>query len=537
MCHIGAAGTFRQVVAYPSRGNRAAGLESVMSPDPQAEVIALLAAPATHGGTAPERIDTHISSVFLAGDRAYKLKKAVRLPFLDFSTLEARRAACEAELALNRLTAPDLYIEVAAVTRRPGGGLGLGGEGEAVDYLVVMRRFASDTLFDRLAERGALDRRLVEDLTEAVVRFHGVAPVRGDRGGAAGLKWTVDTNEMSMLAQVPAILPANGVRRLTELSRAWLDRLGPMLDERRERGLVRRCHGDLHLGNICLFEGRPTLFDAIEFSEDIACIDVFYDLAFLLMDLDVHRSRPLASMALNHALDLTGDYQAVAALPLFLSLRAAVRCHVAATIAAQAEGDDITRRAAEARAYLIAALDYLAPPRPRLVAVGGLSGSGKSRMGRRLAPLLAVPGAVVVRSDAVRKQVMGVGLKDRLGPEGYTGAVTRRTYRTMLETCAMLLSAGHPVIADAVFAKPEQRAAIEDVARRAGVPFDGLWLEVNPEVGKERIAARVGNASDATPEVLEQQLGYDLGEIGWTRIDTAPVGEAAFTAACHRLGV
>jgi aminoglycoside phosphotransferase family enzyme/predicted kinase len=447
--------------------------------DDQIGVIALLMDPATHGGVVPERIDTHISTVFLAGERALKLKKAVRLPFLDFSTLEARRAACEAEVALNRQTAPGLYLGVVAVTRRADGSLALDGGGEAIDYLVAMRRFETEGLFDRMARRSALDRRLIEDSIEAVVRFHRGALVRADRGGSAGLTWTVDTNQLSMEAQVPAILPANGVARLAELSRAALARLAPLLDERRARGLVRRCHGDLHLGNICMFEGRPTLFDAIEFSEDIACIDVFYDIAFLLMDLDVHGARPLASIALNHALDLTGDYQAVAALPLFLSLRAGVRCHVAATIAAAAQGDEAARRAAEAQAYLKAALDYLAPAPARLVAVGGLSGSGKSRMGRRLAPLLAAPGAVVVRSDALRKQLTGVGLKDRLGPEGYTPEVTARTYRAMLDTCAMLLKAGHPVIADAVFAKPEQRADVEAVARAAGVPSTGCgcrWI-------------------------------------------------------------
>jgi uncharacterized protein len=500
--------------------------------DPQAEVLALLADPATHGGAAVERIDTHISSVFLAGDRAYKLKKAVRLPFLDFSTLEARHAACLAELEVNRRAAPDLYLGVVPVVRRGDGRLELAGEGPAIDWVVVMRRFDGATLFDRLARQGGIDRHLVHRLTEAVVAFHRQAPVRLDRGGAAGLAWTIATNAQSMAPHVPHLLPAHKVWQLELDSRAWLARLAPLLDERRDLGLVRRCHGDLHLGNICMVDGRPTLFDAIEFSEDIACIDVFYDLAFLLMDLDVRASRDLASMAMNHALDLTGDYQALAALPLFLSLRAGVRALVSATIAAGNGGDG-----GEARDYLDAALAYLHPPAPRLVAVGGLSGSGKSRMGRELAPLLGVPGAAVVRSDALRKQLMGVGPTDRLGPDGYTPEVTARTYDRLLQTCALLLRSGCTVIADAVFARPDQRADMERVAANAGVPFAGLWLETDPDVAAERIGARKANVSDATVAVLEQQLAYDLGPITWTRIDTSGSREDASAAGRVALGL
>ncbi len=493
----------------------------------QTDTIALLSDPATWGGERPERIDTHISTVFLAGDTVLKLKKAVRLPFVDFSTVEARRAACEAELEVNRRAAPDLYLGLARVTRAADGRLRLDGDGEAVDWLVRMRRFDQADLFTRLAEDGRLDRRLLQELTEAVVRFHAVAPVRADRGGMAGLTWTIDTNRASMLPSAAAVLDPGKIEALAARSRQWLDRLAPLLEGRRAGGMVRQCHGDLHLGNICLFQGRPTLFDAIEFSEDIACIDVFYDLAFLLMDLDCRGRRGFASVVLNHYLDVTGDYEAVPLLPLLLSLRAGVRAHVCATMGA---GD-------EARRYLDAALAFLEPLRPRLLAVGGLSGSGKSRMGRELAPFLAVPGAAVVRTDALRKQLMGVSVHDRLGPDGYSREVSARTYRRLLETCAHLLDAGHSVVADAVFAKPEQRKDIERVAREAGVRFDGLWLEAPPEVARDRIRARTGNASDATVEVLDQQLSYDVGPMSWTRIDTSGSKDDALTAGRKALGV
>lgn len=502
----------------------------------QNETLALLAAPATHGGVRPQRLDTHISTIFLAGDQAWKLKKAVRLPFLDFTSLDARRRACEAELAINRRAAPDLYLGVIAVTREADGTLALDGSGEAVDWLVHMRRFDQGTLFTQLLAAGQIDRHRINALTDAVWRFHGTAPIRTDRGGTSGLRWVIDTNDASMAAS-PAILDPAEATALTELSRQWLHRLSPVLEDRRARGLVRQCHGDLHCGNICLFEDRPTLFDAIEFSEDIACIDVFYDLAFLLMDLDHAGHRPLAGYALNHYLDLSGDYEGAGLLPLLLSLRAGVRAHVNATMAAAADPDRRGPLAAQAQSYLKAALAYLSPPAPRLLAVGGLSGSGKSRMGRELAPLLAVPAAAVVRTDSLRKQMMGVGLLETLGPEGYTPEMTERTYQALYDTCLSLLRAGHAAVADAVFAKPEQRDAIEQVARAAGVPFQGLWLESPPSLAARRISERKANASDATVAVLQQQLTYDLGPIHWPRITTGESKDKAFSDGRTALGL
>lgn len=488
-------------------------------PAPQADVLHFLSRSATHGGRRPQRLDTHISTIFLSGEHAWKLKKAVVLPFLDFSSLESRRRACEAEIEINRRAAPDIYLGVVAVTRGPDGALRLGGDGEAVEWLVHMRRFDQRTLFSKLVPAGRVDRHRIQALAEAVWRFHQGAPRRPDRGGAAAMAAVVDGNAASMAAHAD-ILPPAQCAALTEATHTTLARLAGLLDERRAAGLVRHCHGDLHCGNICLVDGRPTPFDAIEFSETFACIDVFYDLAFLLMDLDRRGARPLAGYAFNHYLDLSGDYQAVATLPLFLSVRAAVRAHVSATMAAGAIGAERDRLTQTARDYLIAAQDYLSPPAPTLLAVGGLSGSGKSRMGRELAPLLAMPAAAVVRTDSLRKHLMGAGLLDKLGPEGYTPEMGERTYQALYETCRQVLRAGHAAVADAVFAKPEQRDAIERVAREAGVPFKGLWLFTPPDLAASRIRTRRANVSDATVEVLERQLSYDLGNITWPQVQT-----------------
>lgn len=485
----------------------------------QSEILSFLADPATHGGETPLRIETHISVVFLAGDRAWKLKKAVTLPFLDFSTLDQRHAACVTEIEVNRIAAGELYLGVVPVTRAADGGLQLGGDGDAVEWLVAMRRFDQDQLLSSLLDSGKVDRRLIQEVAEAAWNLHRQAPVRADKGGFAGLRQVIETNAVTMDG-LAAILPPARTRVLTQNAMARLEQLAPLMEERRRDGRVRRCHGDLHCGNICLYQGRPLPFDAIEFSDDFACVDTFYDLTFLLMDLDHRGHRALASHALNHYLDLSGDYQAVAMTPLLLSTRATIRAHVLATMG-QTEA---------ALSYLAAAEDYLRPPAPRLLAVGGLSGSGKSRMGRELAPFMAVPGAAVVRTDALRKQIMGTPLLEKLPPQAYDGEMGRKTYALLYDTCLKLLQAGHAVVADAVFAKPEQRAAIEDVARQAGVPFDGLWLWTEPELAAQRIEGRRGNVSDATVEVLRQQLRIDLGPMSWTKINTGGSKDAALAS-------
>jgi len=489
----------------------------------QSEVIAFLSRAEAYGadGAAVERIETHVSVVFLVGERAYKLKRAVRFAYLDFSTLDRRRAACEAEVAVNRRTAPALYRRAVLVTRRVDGRLQLGGEGAVVEWLVEMARFDNETLFDRLAQRGALDRRLMATLARAIARFHDAAEICRDVDPTATFTAIIESNAASFAEFAASFDPA-AVARLSERSRAELSRCRSMLEERRAAGRVRRCHGDLHLRNICLVDGQPTLFDAIEFNETLTRIDVLYDVAFLVMDLDHRHLRSLANVVLNAYTDHSADDAGLALMPLFLSLRAAIRAHVdAATVGRLADGEQRTRCADEARRYLAEAGAYLAPTPPRLVAVGGLSGSGKSRLARALAPILgAPPGARVIRSDVVRKRLLGVDPETRLEPQGYSKDMTERTYAMVYDLARIALRAGRAVIADAVFARPEQRQALAVVAAESGVPFQGLWLEATAAVMAERITTRRDNASDATVEIMRQQLGYDLGAIDWPRLDS-----------------
>ncbi|MDP6515234.1 MAG: AAA family ATPase [Alphaproteobacteria bacterium] len=482
----------------------------------QSAVIDWLARPATHGGAGVERIDTHCAVVFLAGDRAYKLKRAVRFPFLDYGTLEARHTVCAAEVRLNRRTAPALYRGTVAITAEANGSFAFDGSGTPVDWLVAMNRFDQAMLFDRMAACGALRDPVMRDLADAIAAFHDIAEARPDHGGRAGLAMVIDGNMATLRGEARAPFDDTRRDRIEQGWRSALERHGETLEARREAGRVRWCHGDLHLRNICLIDGKPTLFDGIEFSEPLACIDVLYDLAFLLMDLRHRELNRFASLVLNRYLSRTQDVDGLALLPLFQSLRAGVRAMVGAI-----EGSDD-----EARAYLSQAESYLEPPPPVLVAVGGLSGTGKSTLAATLAPEIgAAPGALVLRSDVIRKRLLGAEPEQRLGSEAYGAAVNRRVYETLHALARRALGAGHAVILDAVFAQPEERAAVADIARATHVPFRGLWLDAAPEVLRARLEARRDDASDATAAVLERQLGYPIGDLDWHRLDTTGMSQ------------
>lgn len=502
-------------------------LPGMMTETDQTAALALLADAATHGGAAPQRVETHISAIFLGEERVLKLKKAVNLGFVDFTTLEARRVACAREVALNRRTAPDLYLGVSPVLRgsdgrmavgRPDGGVPEGAE--VLDWVVVMRRFDDSQLFDRLAGEGGLTRSLLLDLAEEVAAFHEAAAPRPDPAGAEALASVVRGNATSFGRYTGDLFDAPRIDALIARSLAAIDRHAGLLDARARAGRVREAHGDLHLGNITLWDGRPLIFDCIEFNEAFSVIDTLYDLAFLLMDLGVRGMRREASQVFNHYMDITGDTDGLPALPVMLSVRAQIRAHVSAAMAAGA--DDPAPLRDKALTYLAFAEQVLETPPPRLIAVGGLSGSGKSRCARELSPYAgAVPGAVVLRTDVLRKRLAGVAPWQRLPADAYTPEMSTRTYAALTDEAARLLAAGQTVIADAVFARPDERAAIAAVARAAGVPFAGLWLEARPEVAEERIVSRRRNASDASPEVLRAQLGYDTGPIDWARIDSS----------------
>ena len=349
----------------------------------------------------------------------------------------------------------------------------------------------------------------------------------------------LDSNRSCFAEVDPRILEREQTARLTGLAQQAFEDVAPLLDRRREEGHVRHCHGDLHLRNIIVHNGHAVLFDAIEFDPAFAEIDVLYDIAFVVMDLEFRCLRRLASILLNRYLDNTGDVAGLPALPLFLSTRAAIRAHVDAfSAASQSDSGEAAGLAAAARRYLELALAFLKAEPPRLIAIGGLSGSGKSKLARELASLIGpAPGARVARTDSTRKRLAGVALATRLRPRDYSSEMSRRTYEAVYEEARVALAAGRSVIADAVFAQPEERAAIARTASEAGVPFHGLWLDAVPRVLEQRVTGRRNNVSDATAEVVRLQLQYELGEIDWARLDSSGEGDDTLQAACALLGV
>lgn len=503
----------------------------------QRDIIEFLSSPSAHDGRAVETVETHASVVFLAGTSAYKLKRAVQYDYLDFSTPGRRKAMCDAELALNRRAAPSIYDRVVPVTRERSGELAIDGSGVPEDWLIVMRRFDQDSLLDRMAARGALTVELMTPLAAAIVQMHHGAERCHSKGGAAAMAWVIEGNARDFAARAP--LDSRLAETVTSRARAALAAHAALLDEREAKGFVRRCHGDLHLRNIVLLDGVPTPFDAVEFNDDISCIDVLYDLAFLLMDLWRRSLGAHANTVLNAYVGETGDVDGLALLPLFLACRAAVRAKTGATTASL-EPDSARRAELEktAAGYLSLAAHLLEPPAARLIAVGGLSGSGKTSVARRIAPDVGgVPGALVVRSDEIRKRQAGVGPLATLPSEAYTEHAAEHVYAMLVDTAQRAAAAGHAVVADAVFAKPDDRAAIECAAARAGVPFTGLWLDAPPDVCARRVEHRRGDASDARPGVVRAQAARGAGPLAWARLDASGTLDETCAAARAALGL
>jgi hypothetical protein len=492
-------------------------------PATQDAVFELLGDPATYGLPAVAKIvrhHTHAAIVFLAGDRALKVKRAVRYPFLDFSSLEKRKAACEAELAINRKFAPQLYRRVVPITREDKGALVLDGTGDPVEWAVEMTRFDEDRTLDRLARRGELDERLVANLAAAVAAMHERAEPVEPAAWIAALEQFIGNNT-SMFRQHPQLFGEAGVVDLQRQSLAALNQLRPLLIERGKQGLIRRGHGDLHLGNLAVLDGEPVAFDALEFDPVIASGDLLYDLAFLLMDLLEFDLQAAANQVLNGyytAARRNADCDGIAALPFFMSLRAAIRAMTTAS-RLDVTKDTIAR---SARRYFDLALKLLAPTKPSVLGIGGLSGTGKTVLARSLAPSLApAPGALVFRSDVERKALYGVGEHERLPSSAYRAEVSERVYGIIIDKAARVARAGHSAIVDAVFARAEERGAIETAAASTGVEFRGLFLVVDLTTRMQRVSGRAADASDADAEVARKQEELVTGPVAWSRVDAA----------------
>jgi uncharacterized protein len=451
-------------------------------------------------------VETHISYVFLGRDTVWKLKKSIRLPFLDFTDVDSRRHFCERELALNKPAAPGLYRDVVPIARQSDGSLAVdASEGETIDWVVRMARVPPGDFLDKRAADGRLSPPLLDRIADSVAAFHrALPPVPGARPDMEAIALGNVPSALTAGLPEPDVLAwRDGVTRALRGIAAWRD-------ARAAAGFVRRCHGDLHLGNLCLWHGGPVLFDALEFDEALGRIDVAYDLAFLLMDLEHRLDRAAANRVLNRYVARTGDAELVRGLPAFLSIRAMVRAHVEARSA----------HAARFGAYFSAAMGYLNPPAPIMLGIGGLPGTGKSTLARALAPSLgAAPGALIARSDEIRKRQHGAEPEQRLPKSAYTEANSMAVLNELTRLAEQAAAGGHAVIADATFMDPTHRSMIEAAARRAGVPFLGIWLTAPIAALEQRIAGRTDDASDATITVLHAAARDDPGPGDWRAVD------------------
>ncbi len=484
-------------------------------PQDQQEVAQFLSGLA---GGAPR--ETHISAVFIGDDTVWKLKKSIKMPFLDFRTRTSRAHFLRRELELNSPAAPGIYRDVVGIQRQPDGTLGFG-EDDPIDHVLRMARVAERDFLDVAANEGRIDAPTLDALADAVAAYHAARPPLYGRDGVELMRRLTEGNAQSALS---ARLPAADVLAWKRQMMAAIESRHAWLAERAGNGFVRRCHGDLHLGNICLWQGKPVPFDALEFDEDLATIDVSYDLAFLLMDLDQRVGRAAANRVMNRYVARTGDAGVAGGLALFLSQRAMVRAHVLA--ATGQEGCD----------YLGAALGYLQPVEPVTIAIGGLQGTGKSTLARALAPGVgAAPGALILRSDETRKRLRHVAPEARLPSDAYSPEANTATNDALIEQARVAAKAGHSAIIDATFLDPQIRQAMAS----AGPRFLGVWLHAPLGVLEQRIAARTGDASDATVEVLRKSADSDPGPGDWLPVDATDAARALGTvrsAVAERLG-
>ncbi|MBW6485126.1 MAG: AAA family ATPase [Syntrophobacterales bacterium] len=449
-----------------------------------------------HGAGKVELLETHISWVLLAGDYAYKIKKPVKLPFVDYSSLKARRAFCEAELMLNSRYAPDIYLGLEAIAGTPAAPRF--GETPAIEWAVKMRRFDEKWRMDHVCARGELTPAIVSDLVQTVAAFHAAAQ-KAPPGSRFGEADQVLALALENFEELRSLLPTAEalLAKLEGWTRIEFARRQTSFAARKRAGHIRECHGDLHLGNIVLLDGRAVPFDCIEFNEDLRWVDQASELAFTYEDLLDHGQPGLANWLISEWLAATGDFEALGVLPFYAVYRALVRAKVAAL------GSNV----AEACEYLAMATRLSARPQPTLAITHGLSGSGKTTLSSALLLGDKTANTVRIRSDVERKRLFGLA-PENVGGNIYTEEATNRTYRRLEKLAEDALSAGWSVIVDAAFLRRIQREQFRNLAGRLYLSFKILACEAPPDELCRRLRARQNDASDATVAVLEQQLKF-----------------------------
>lgn len=460
-----------------------------------------------HPVTEPiELMQTHVSYVLLTGDFAYKLKKPVNFGFLDFSTLDKRQHFCAEELRLNQRGAAELYLEVLPITQ-DNGQVHLGGTGQPLEYAVKMHQFPQKTLFSSLFEQGDLNETHMEELGRVVAKYHAKAATNDyirSFGEVSQVRHAFDEN----YEQTEKYIGGPQTQAQFEETKQYTDRFfverSPLFASRIENNWIRECHGDLHLRNICLWQDKIVLFDCIEFNEPFRFVDVMYDVAFTVMDLDAKQRSDLGNVFLNTYTEQIGHWEGLQLLPLYLSRQAYVRAKVNSFLlddpaVPAAVKEEATGTASD---YYRLAWEYTKPRQGQLILMSGLSGSGKSTVARQLARKL---GAIHIRSDAVRKHLGKIPLQERGGEELYTPQMTQKTYDRLLSLGIMLANQGFPVILDAKYDHVSLRMDAINQAQSTQLPLQILHCNAPVEVLRERLQTRTGDIADATADLLAAQ--------------------------------
>jgi hypothetical protein len=453
-------------------------------------------------------MQTHVSYVFLTGDYAYKVKKPVNFGFLDFSTLEARQHFCLEEIRMNRENAPEIYLDVLAVTQSGNSfALGATGTDQPVEYVLKMREFSQDDLFICMFEQDRLTQTQMEELGRIVAQFHAKAQTNDyirSFGEVSKIRQAIDENYEQTAKYIGGPQTSQQFEETRQFTDAFFADEQELFNSRIQNNWIRECHGDLHLRNICLWHDKIQLFDRIEFNEPFRFVDVMYDIAFAVMDLEARGRKELGNAFLNTYIEQTGDWEGLQVLPLYLSRQAYVRAKVTSFLLDDPAVDHDSKEEALATAaqYYKLAWDYTRSQKGQLILMSGLSGSGKTTVARHLARRL---GAIHIRSDAVRKHLAGIPLEQAGGAELYTSQMSQKTYDRLLELGIKLADRGFPVILDA---KYDRRALRQDAIARANehqLPVRIIHCTAPEAVLRDRLSSRTNDISDATADLLTQQ--------------------------------
>ena len=474
-----------------------------------------------------ELVQTHISYVFLTGDYAYKVKKPVNFGFLDFSTLAKREHFCGEELSMNQPIAPDIYLEVLPITKSNEQFI-LNGTGEVVEYALKMRQFPQENLLSGMFAAGTLTASHLEDLGHVVAKFHAQTKTNEyirSFGEIAKIRESIDENYRQTNKYLGRVQTQTQYEQTKYFTDNFFTSREALFASRRNEDKIRECHGDLHLRNICLWHNKMQLFDRIEFNEPFRFVDVMYDVAFTVMDLDARGRKDFGNAFLNTYVEQTGDWQGLQVLPLYLSRQAYVRAKVTSFLLDDPNIDETTKQEAAKTAadYYKLAWEYTQNHQGKVILMSGLSGAGKSTVAQKLAREI---GAIHLRSDAVRKHLVGIPLSQRGGDDLYSAEMTEKTYNRLLELGITLANQGFTVILDAKYDRQSLRGRVIEETKSHQLPLEILHCIAPIEVLKTRLNTRTDDISDATADLLERQQAAaenfsEAEQVYVTTIDTS----------------